>query len=58
MSNLEKMILNLNKSLSQYVFRFRGKLNAYEQGEHIVRRVVPVKDLHSILQGESLLQGS
>jgi hypothetical protein len=32
------------------------KLVANEQGEHIVRRVVPVKDLHGILQGESLLQ--
>ena len=31
----------------------RGKVNANEQGEHIVRRVVPVKDLHGILQGES-----
>ena len=29
------------------------ELNANEQGEHIVRRVVPVKDLHGILQGES-----
>jgi hypothetical protein len=29
------------------------ELNANEQGEHIVRRVVPVKDLHSILQGGS-----
>jgi hypothetical protein len=25
-----------------------------DKGEHIVRRVVPVKDLHSILQGGSL----
>jgi ADP-ribose pyrophosphatase len=24
-----------------------------EKGEHIVKRVVPVKDLHQILQGES-----
>jgi ADP-ribose pyrophosphatase len=29
-------------------------LDADEKGEHIVRRVVPVKDLHSILQGGSL----
>jgi hypothetical protein len=32
------------------------KLDANEQGEHIVRRVIPVKDLHGILQGECLLQ--
>jgi len=29
------------------------KLDANKKGEHIVRRVVPVKDLHSILQSES-----
>ena len=28
------------------------KMDANEKGEHIVRRVVPIKDLHSILQGE------
>jgi len=26
------------------------------KGEHIVRKVVPVKDLHKILQGQSFLQ--
>lgn len=36
-----------------YSYSIRGKVNANEQGEHIVRRVVPVKDLHAILQGGS-----
>jgi hypothetical protein len=57
MSNLEKTILSLNRSLNLYVSN-EETLNVDEQGEHIVRKVVPVKDLHSILQGESLLQGS
>ena len=30
----------------------KQEMNADEQGEHIARRVVPVKDLHIILQGE------
>jgi hypothetical protein len=57
MSNLEKTILSLNRSLNLYVSN-EETVKVDEQGEHIVRKVVPVKDLHSILQGESLLQGS
>jgi len=53
MSNLVRMILSPNKSWNLYVSSLNGEINANEQGEHIVRRVVPVKDLHSILQGES-----
>jgi ADP-ribose pyrophosphatase len=44
------------QKLEPVCISIRGKLNADEQGEHIVRRVVPVKDLHGILQGESLYE--
>ena len=41
------------QKLEPVCYSIRVKLDADEQGEHIVRRVVPVKDLHSILQGGS-----
>lgn len=53
MSNLVRTTLSLNKSWNLYASSMKREINANKQGEHIVRRVVPVKDLHSILQGES-----